>query len=131
MAISTKPRPGLVHKKLKAGHHRHTKSYLKTYWPYLPILAIIALGLTINYFWRLSAAAQPQASLSAYSNYSIIESFICIAALAVFLLRHAFAWHKVFVRGEEFATKHPLLDVALVTLATVGLLLAHHGIVII
>ena len=131
MAISAKPRPGQVHKKLKAGHHRHTKSYMKTYWPYLPILAIVALGLVINHFWHLSASAQPQASLSSYSNYSIIESFICVAALAVFLLRHAFAWHKVLVKGEEFATKHPMLDVGLVLVATIGLLLAHHGIVVI
>ena len=131
MAISSKPRPGQVHKKLKAGHHRQTKNYLKTYWPYLPILGIIALGLIINHFWHVSNLSSPQATLSSYSNYSILETFICLAALVLFLLRHAFAWHKVLIKGEVFATKHPMLDVLLVATATIGLLLAHHGIVLI
>lgn len=35
----------------KAEHHRKTKNYLKTYWPYIPMLGIVGLGLLLNNLW--------------------------------------------------------------------------------
>ncbi|HSX44784.1 MAG TPA: CAP domain-containing protein [Candidatus Saccharimonadales bacterium] len=29
-------------------HHKHTKVYLKTYWPYLPMLLIVVIGLVLG-----------------------------------------------------------------------------------
>lgn len=52
MAIKTRTKPKSVHhKKLSGQHHKHGKNYLKTYWPYLPLLAIISLGIIINGVW--------------------------------------------------------------------------------
>lgn len=42
----TKPkRPSLDHRRRHGHHHRHSHDYVKTYWPYLPIIAILAVGL--------------------------------------------------------------------------------------
>ncbi|MGH7234013.1 MAG: hypothetical protein ACREF7_01010 [Candidatus Saccharimonadales bacterium] len=121
MSLTVKPRPGEVHKKIKASHHHVNKRYLKPYWPYLPIIAIVGAGFYVAGSWHSTP------SLTAFSYYGVLESSIGVAALAIFLLRHAFAWHKVFIRGEQFISKHPMMDIGLVSLAVVGLLLAHHG----
>lgn len=130
MSLTAKKRPSQVHSKIKAHHHRQTKSYLKTYWPYIPIISIIGIGLIINYLWHTSHQQVP-IKLTNYTYYNILESSIGVIALAIFLLRHAFAWHKVFIKEEVFVAKHPFLDISLVALATMGLLLAHNGINII
>lgn len=51
MAIATKPKPKTTtHKKRTGAHHKKSKQYHKSYWPYIPMLAIIGLGLTFNTF---------------------------------------------------------------------------------
>lgn len=47
------------------------------------------------------------------------------AAIMLFFVRHAFAWHKVLVKGEQFFVSHPFLDVFLMSLAVFCLLLSH------
>jgi hypothetical protein len=47
MAIATRPKAKAHHKKRQAGHHRHTKQYVKTYWPYIPLVALTASSLTL------------------------------------------------------------------------------------
>jgi uncharacterized protein YkwD len=47
----TKSRPPAAHKKRTGQHHKHNKHYLKSYWPYLPMLAVVGLGLVINTVW--------------------------------------------------------------------------------
>ena len=66
MALSTKPKPKApVHtKKRQAGHHRQTKHYAKSYWPYLPMLLVVALGVTVNSLWANHGV------LGASSDYS-------------------------------------------------------------
>ncbi len=127
MSLTTKPRTGVAHKKIKAGHHRVNKSYLKPYWPYLPIIAIIGMGFFVASIWHTPIAANSTPSLTAFSFSTLLESSVGVGALAIFLLRHAFAWHKVFIRGEDFVSKHPMLDIILVTVSVIGLLLAHHN----
>jgi uncharacterized protein YkwD len=39
------------HKKRNGQHHKVTKTYHKTYWPYLPLVTIIGLGIGVNTFW--------------------------------------------------------------------------------
>lgn len=129
MSLTTKARPTTNHKKIKAGHHRQSKHYLKTYWPYIPIMLIVAAGFGIDAFWHHSQSSAPR--LASYTYYDVLESSIGVLALAIFLLRHAFAWHKVWVKGEAFAAKHPFFDIVLVAIATVGMVLSHNGIVII
>ena len=132
MALTTKPRPGSIHKKVKAGHHRHSKNYLKTYWPYIPVIGILGIGFIVDSAWHAKAAQTGYIGLSANNYFGVVlESMIAALALAIFLLRNAFAWHKVLIEGEEFAAKHPLLDITLIVLATGGMILAHNGIAII
>ena len=123
MSLTPKKPPLESHKKLNARHHRQTKSYLKAYWPYIPVAAIIGAGVIIAHETR--PINSNNLILTNYTYYDIIESSIGLFALAVFLLRHAFAWKKVFIEGEEFVTKHPLLDIGLVSIAVISLLLAH------
>lgn len=52
MAFATKPKKRSAHhKKVQAHHHHHNKHYLKHYWPYLPMLMVIAVGIFINSLW--------------------------------------------------------------------------------
>jgi uncharacterized protein YkwD len=53
-----------------------------------------------------------------------VLSLVGSSALLVFLLRHGLAWHKVLVKGERFFVRHPVLDVALVSLVTLSFVLA-------
>lgn len=51
MALTTQRKRTVHHKKIKGAHHRHSKHYLKTYSPYLPLLLIVIVGLAINTVW--------------------------------------------------------------------------------
>lgn len=51
MTLATRPRPNTNHRKRQAQHHRHSKDYLRTYWPYLPMLLIVAAGILVNSTW--------------------------------------------------------------------------------
>lgn len=52
MTLAAKPKRNSVHHKKRGGkHHRHSDHYLKTYWPYLPMLLIVGVGLLVNNLW--------------------------------------------------------------------------------
>jgi hypothetical protein len=65
MALATRPKPTVHHKKRRAQHHRHSKHYLKAYWPYLPMLMVVVVGLAINSLWASNTRV-----LGAYSDFS-------------------------------------------------------------
>ncbi len=65
MALATRPKPTAHHKKRQGAHHRHSKNYLKAYWPYIPMLGIVGLGIAINSFWY-----GQQQVLGAHNDYS-------------------------------------------------------------
>ncbi len=48
MVALKQKRPGGLHKKRRGEHHRISKQYHKVYWPYVPIIAIVALGLYVG-----------------------------------------------------------------------------------
>jgi len=50
---------------------------------------------------------------------------ICGASLTLFFVRHALAWHKVLVRGEEFFLSHPFFDIFLMSATVLAFLLSH------
>src|SRR5581483_7645772 len=53
MALASKTKtPSIHHKKRHGQHHKPTKTYHKTYWPYLPLIAIIVLGIGANSLWN-------------------------------------------------------------------------------
>jgi hypothetical protein len=53
MALAAKSkRTTKIHDKRRSGrHHKQNDNYLKTYWPYLPLLLIVSLGVTLNSVW--------------------------------------------------------------------------------
>ncbi len=65
MAIATRSKRTTSHYKKRSGrHHRHSKTYLKTYWPYLPMLLIVGIGIAVNALWSAGGV------LGTSSNYS-------------------------------------------------------------
>ncbi|HVX48400.1 MAG TPA: CAP domain-containing protein [Candidatus Saccharimonadales bacterium] len=65
MTLVDKPKLNSAHhKKRRGAHHRHTDTYLKHYWPYLPMLLIVGLGLIVNGLWS------HQAVLGTNSNFT-------------------------------------------------------------
>jgi len=47
----TKPKPARApvnHHKRQGQHHRHSHHYIKAYWPYLPVLLVVGLGMFVN-----------------------------------------------------------------------------------
>ena len=53
MALVTKSKnkSPLAHKKRSGQHHRKSKHYVQAYWPYIPMLMIVGLGLLVNIIW--------------------------------------------------------------------------------
>lgn len=50
-------------------------------------------------------------------------SMMVSVAVLVFLLRHSIAWHRVLARGEQFILHHPLIDIGIVVIVTLGAIL--------
>ena len=65
MALATRPKPTTSTRKRQAQHHRRSKRYMKPYWPYLPMLMIVGVGLAVNSLW-----AQPSNVLGAASSFT-------------------------------------------------------------
>ncbi|HSX05225.1 MAG TPA: CAP domain-containing protein [Candidatus Saccharimonadales bacterium] len=76
----------------------------------------------------LSQVSAPVSRLQVVTNASWVQlavAALCGAALMLFFVRHALAWHKVLVRGERFMLRHPLFDTFLISLAVFMFLLSH------
>lgn len=74
------------------------------------------------------SASEPVSRLQVITTATWVQlglATLCGAAIALFFVRHTFAWHKVLVRGERFALKHPFFDVFLLSLAVLVFLLSH------
>jgi hypothetical protein len=64
----------------------------------------------------LSGVATPWATF--------VISALATVALAIFVLRHGLFLRRVLVKSETFIHKHPLFDIALVAIATIGIVLS-------
>lgn len=52
MVLVSKTKRSSIHAKRRTGrHHKRDHHYANTYWPYLPLVLIVALGLAFNAFW--------------------------------------------------------------------------------
>jgi len=58
---------------------------------------------------------------AAWSAFAV--SAIATVAIAVFFLRHGLLLRRVLVKGEAFIHKHPILDITVVAIATIGIVL--------
>ncbi|MGC1177261.1 MAG: hypothetical protein WA843_04280 [Candidatus Saccharimonadales bacterium] len=142
MALATKPkRTSISHKRRSGTHHHHNKPYLKHYWPYLPMLMIVGIGAVIDRLWpvgstvasqpfgsQFASTVQPGSRLEMLTGshatwlFSVVAC-LSIIAFTVFLVRHSHRLHRLLVKGESFASNHPLLDIALVFVFTAGFIL--------
>jgi len=41
-------RPTVHQQKLRGAHHKRSEHYMRAYWPYLPIFAVLGLGIVLN-----------------------------------------------------------------------------------
>lgn len=53
LASQPKSRQNIHDRKRSGLHHKPTKHYTKTYWPYLPMLLIVVAGLILNATWNV------------------------------------------------------------------------------
>ncbi len=137
MALAPRSKPNVHQKKRQARHHRQSKQYMKSYWPYLPMLAIVGLGYIVNNAWAGSLESQAVDAQFAAANLTRIEAmtgkqatlsltvvcFLAAAAFAVFIFRH---WHRLNLmlrKGESLLIHHPWFDTLLVFTFTAGAIL--------
>lgn len=136
MALATRPKPKVQHKKRRAQHHRKSKNYMKPYWPYLPMLAIVGLGYAAHrsltgieaktpliangdhYLTRVELLAGDNASLAL-----VITITIAGIAMAILMGTHWYRVRQIINRGEAYVVHHPWLDIGLVAVITLGFVL--------
>jgi len=140
MALTTRSRPKAHTRKRQAGHHHHGKLYLKTYWPYLPMLAIVGVGALANQALYKSSLLSSKAGAVIGAHYSAPSrlqslignqaSWIFLAVLGVtavaftvFIISHWYRLHKLISRGEAFVVGRPWVEITTVAVFTVGFVL--------
>jgi uncharacterized membrane protein YidH (DUF202 family) len=142
MALATRPKPKVQHRKRVAQHHKQTSHYLKVYGPYLPVFVVVGGGIAANKLLDETSGLYTAASLNGLGNATRIEAMagqhsgfalalvIAIAglAMAILLFYHWFRIQRALNRGEAFIAHHPWIDVALVMLITAGVLLTRQAI---
>jgi len=134
IATNSNKRPTTAHKKRTGQHQKQTKHYLKTYWPYLPLLIVAEMANTfiVSYYGNSTAgisgdsAVQPtrlQQWTHSGAGISILVSVLAFVAIMYVFARHAKAWRKALIKGEAFALEHHMIDAGLVGLALIGIVI--------
>jgi len=133
MALATRPKPTVSHKKRRGSHHRHNQHYLKPYWPYLPMLVIIGAGLLVNSIWTIQASAiaasagqttRLQTLLGSPNTTALSVVVIASgAAFALFVYRHWHRIHRMINRSEAYVYRNGWVDVTATLVFTVGFIL--------
>lgn len=78
-------------------------------------------GVTLSL--RTSKAQVAFAHLPAASLATGMAGFIAVAALGLWVSKHALAARRAFSKSEAFAIRHPLVDIGLITIAACAYLL--------
>ena len=145
MALATRPKPNIHDRKRQAQHHAHGKSYLKTYWPYLPMLAIVAIGTLANSALYRNPLIRTNAGImidaphtAALGSITRIQNLsggndagwiflavlgITAAAFTYFIVSHWYRVHRFITKGERYIIRHPWLEISIVLIFTVGFVL--------
>ena len=144
MALTTRSRPKAHTRKRQAQHHHHGKLYLKTYWPYLPMLAIVGVGALANqalykssllsskagaaigghYSGGLGASSRLQSLIGNQANWIFLAVLgVSAVAFTVFIVSHWYRLHKLINRGEAFVIRRPWVEISTVAVFTVGFVL--------
>lgn len=72
MSLTPRPKQKIQHRKRQAMHHRRSRDYLKPYYPYLPMLMIVGLGIFVNSL--LSPSSQVLGSQVNFMSSSLLQS---------------------------------------------------------
>lgn len=80
--------------------------------------APVPLGTDVQPVSRLQLINQDQWA-------ELIMAALAGAAITLFFVRHALAWRRVLVKGEQFVLNHPLLDAALMGAVVLVFIYAH------
>ncbi len=67
---------------------------------------------------RIQLVSNGQAAWSLMATLVVITTL-----LALLIVRHGYAWHKMLNRSERFVLHHPLLDIVAVAIITLGIVL--------
>lgn len=119
--VKQKPKNVNLQRKVQGAHHRKSQKYLKTYWPYIPILGIIG-GSILAGVYAPSNLGSSQGmysaridSLMGSSNALLLDLMYVAAGLLVFwfLTRHVKRLKSLVLEGEEYLAKHYMLDILL------------------
>lgn len=124
MALATRPKPTTSHKKRRGSHHRHSQHYLKPYWPYLPMLIVMGVGLLVNRAWNTGHETRLQAIVG--SQDAVALNIVIIAsgaAFALFTYRHWKRIHRYINKGETFIYRNGWVDVTATVIFTAGFIL--------
>ena len=57
LVTKTKRKAPTHHRRRHGQHHKQDRHYTNTYWPYLPLVAIVGLGIVLNTFWATVQSA--------------------------------------------------------------------------
>lgn len=105
---------------------------MKPYWPYLPMFAIIGLGILANQYWPASlvslndvgSGTRIEAMVGSQNSGALIFIILMAAgAAAILIFQNWFRFQRTLNRGERFIVKHPWFDIVLVLIATAGVVL--------
>jgi|SRR5665213_2543245 len=130
--VKTKRRVSVHQRKVEGNHHRKSQKYTKTYWPYLPIIAILGGSAAVSQFFissPLISSFNPEyggseAGLS--SNMLLLLSYAVLIVLVVwFSIRHVKRIKKLILASEHVLAKHYVLDVA-IALMIGGIIIVVH-----
>jgi hypothetical protein len=76
----------------------------------------------------LGSTVQPVSFLELTANQQWVQLVVAAvagAAITLLFIRHALAWRRVFVKGEQFFIDHPFLDAILMASVVLALVYAH------
>lgn len=139
MVLSTQPkrRPTVHHKKRTGHHQKQSKQYMKTYWPYLPLLGVGAAAnvlldrLVGSSTLATTASITPTMSrLEWWTGFGMLATLViaCLAFLCAtwVVTHHARAWQRAIVKSEDFIVHHRKTNLILTGAAVGGFLLTRN-----
>lgn len=109
MVLVAKPKrsTAIQHKKRSGQHHRHSKHYVKPYWPYLPLMVIAGVGIIINNTWSDNMHGVLGASTNISATQLLLDTNIQRSTLkeAPLLLNNQLT-KAAQVKANDMATKN-------------------------
>jgi hypothetical protein len=128
--VKTKIRPKTSAERKRQGlHHRQTRNYTKSYWPYIPILTVFFLGALLNIALGSNSKSlganvgQPLSNSSGLSGRLLILALVIVIAVCLYALIHGTRVRRAITKSESIITKHYVIDACLAMVIVIGYVL--------